>query len=415
MIALMTPKLLLKYYLLLFLIFCLINPIANVFAHQSSGEVCIYLYKSSTLEKLLSYFNSKPELNITVYNITDPILYERFFEIINMLRIFVIDKNQSADRDRLKTCLGCELKRLAQKEIIKLSSPPLIGFFYNRKLSAVTIGITDKNIIDKALEVNIKDHAIVFTPNGTYILNDEAVRTRLEELFHVQWIRKKAEISAFTILVSTLLLALSDSVNPCTFAVFTALLLIAFHSLNKKRATVIGFSFIAAIFIGYYALGIGLLPLLTNILYIDKIVAIVGLFVSVFSILRGLKSRFKSPVPKSVKKFIDLQLRKSSIDPIASFIFGLVTTVCLLPCSGGPYIIGLGLLSTLKPFQAYALLALYNVVFITPLILILMILLLFSKYSYKIKIFRSTKLSAMELLSGIILMAICLFILLENT
>lgn len=182
----------------------------------------------------------------------------------------------------------------------------------------------------------------VFTPYDVYSLSN--VRIQLQEFFLAER-SEKTEINVSKLVLSITLLALTDSVNPCTFALFTALLFATLHSLGEMRAATTGFFFISAIFIGYYVLGLGVFRILVAIPHIDKALPILGLMLGVFSIIRGLKVKFKSSIPKSFRRFMELRIRKSYASIIASFVLGLIATFTLLPCSGGPYMVGLGLLS----------------------------------------------------------------------
>ena len=212
-----------------------------------------------------------------------------------------------------------------------------------------------------------------------------------------------------------LLKELADSINPCTFTVFTALLLISLHSLGRMRAALTGISFVLAVFICYYSLGLGLIQALTGIPYADKVIAIAGLIIGAISIARGLKPEFKSPIPKTLRKPLEKFLEKAYFSPVASFILGTLASFALLPCSGGPYIVGLGILSTLKEkFQAYLLLALYNTIFVAPLLIILLAVLASRRYVRKVKILRGRCLGTMEFISGLILIIICLLILFSS-
>jgi len=246
-----------------------------------------------------------------------------------------------------------------------------------------------------------------------YTLTDESVRAKLAELLVGPEGRGKGAMDASTLILSIVFLALADSVNPCTFAVFTALLFISLYSFGKMRTVATGFSFILAVFIGYYALGLGLVQILTAFPNIHRALAVLGLVLGAFSIVSGIRPRFKSPIPRSVRGFMEQRIIKSYASPVASFALGLVATFTLLPCSGGPYLVGLGLISGLgEPIEAYLLLALYNLIFAVPLAAILVILLMFSSLSRKVKVLRSSKLGLMEVISGTLLVAVCLWILL---
>ncbi len=186
------------------------------------------------------------------------------------------------------------------------------------------------------------------------------------------------------------------------------------HSLGRRKAVATGLSFISAIFLGYYALGLGIFQALVVVPQVEKTLAILGLMLGSVNILRGVRVRvkFKSPISKSFRKFMELRIGKSYASIIASFLLGLIATFTLLPCTGGPYIVGLGLLSALKDaVQVYLLLALYNLIFVTPLILIMAALAAFSSTVRKIKALRSRNLRAMGLISGLLLAMVCIYLL----
>ncbi|MEM1515688.1 MAG: hypothetical protein QXH24_06570 [Candidatus Bathyarchaeia archaeon] len=210
-------------------------------------------------------------------------------------------------------------------------------------------------------------------------------------------------------------LALSDSLNPCTFAVFTALLLISLNAFGRKRTMITGTCFILAVFSGYYALGLGLIQFFACLPNIDKIASALGIFIGALNIIRGVKSKFKSPVPRALQGFINSRIDKSSLGPAASFLTGFIISLTLLPCiGGGPYIVGITILSPLDAIQRCAYLALYNTIFVAPLIIILLVSFASTKYFRRIKIFRSKRLRSMEFASGVILTFICLYMILSS-
>lgn len=309
-------------------------------------------------------------------------------------------------------CTRCEIPLfLYARALLMRYASPLIGFFRNGRLIAITLGITKFEILNKALNAVSDDGVKVFAFNNEYSLTDESITVGLENLFLQQ---AESGVNAPNILLSVALLALADSINPCTFAVFTALLFIALHTLSKTKVVLTGLSFIAAVFLCYYISGLGLVHILGGIPYVDKAVALVGLAVGTFSVTRSLKPKFKSPVPRSLRSFIELHMRKLYVSPAVSFALGAVVSLTLIPCSAGPYIVSLGLLSALNdPVQTHLLLALYNGLFITPLMVLLFAVLASRIYVRKIKVFRGTKLGVMELINGSILVMVCMYIILS--
>jgi len=372
---------------------------ANVLPYVSAEktfDIYVYCsYESSDSRALLEYLSSELKQNVIIYDVADQSNYGRFLELRRTLILSIEEQPQNQ-----KGCEICLLNKYA-----KSYNLPIAGFFWEGKLAIITVGVTQPEAIEQLLNVNVGDGVLVVKNNQTYIITDETVKSKLERLFIEEGVNPP-----LTALIS---LALSDSINPCTFAVFTALLLITLNALGKNRTIVIGACFILAIFISYYALGLGLIQFFALTPNLDKIVSVIGVFIGVFNIVRGLRPNFKSPLPKIIRKFISSQIDKSFLSPIASFLLGLILSLTLLPCTGGPYLIGAILLAPLKSIQKYAYLALYNIIFVAPLIVILLLISLSAEYSRKIKTFRSSRLGAMEFASGLILVAVCLYILLQ--
>jgi len=355
----------------------------------------------SSQPSYMSYFHIS-NCDVVFHNLDDP-SGNSFSEIVQTLMIWGIKITPP------EACISCLLAHQTWDELVRNYASPLIGYFHKGRLTAMTLGINDIGILEKALAFE-GDQVKIFTRSSEYSLKNESIVMNLEGLFQQE---KGVKISVSNIIWPLVLLAVADSVNPCTFAAFTALLLITLNLLGKRRTVLTGFSFIVAVFLSYFILGIGLIYLFTRILYIDKIVAVFGLIIGVIGISLGLRPQFKSLVPKSVSGTIDSLIRKTYASSIASFFLGVVISFTLLPCSSGPYVVGTSLLSTLEGgVYQYLLLTIYNLIFIAPLIVILIAVLLIRGYVRKIKVFRSKNLGAMELISGLLLVLISIYILL---
>lgn len=170
--------------------------------------------------------------------------------------------------------------------------------------------------------------------------------------------------------------ALLDSVNPCAFSVL--FLTIAFlFSLGKERRDIlkIGGVYIFGIFTVYVLIGIGVLKVL-DVFSIPNIVSKIGAWVLVLFVAIDTVGVFfpKFPIKMQIPKFINPKIatfiHKASI-PSALFL-GVLVGLFEFPCTGGPYLLILGLLhdhSTLVTGGLYLLL--YNLVFVAPLIVVL--------------------------------------------
>lgn len=172
--------------------------------------------------------------------------------------------------------------------------------------------------------------------------------------------------------------ALVDSVNPCAFSVL--ILTIAFlASLGAVRSKVltIGGTYIAGIFAVYFMVGAGLLRALEffgvpHIL--GKIGALILLLFGIAVILSHLFPSFpiKFKIPDSAHGQMAKLIGKASLP--AAFLLGAFVGIFEFPCTGGPYLMVLGLLhdkATVGIGLSY--LILYNVIFILPLTAILLL------------------------------------------
>jgi len=365
-------------------------------------EVRIYGFSDAfSSKKIMDYFNNKSD-KVIFYDLHDSVALERFYDILYILGTQGVAITS--------VCSFCGYN-MSWREIWEAYAQPLVGFFQGEKLIAITVGVTEHKILDNAFTPN-SDCVKIFTYQGEYFLTNGDVRNRLEWLFGKE--KENISVGSLDLVLPIMLLALADSVNPCTFVVFTAILLMALHSFGRKKTIVTGLSFILAVLMGYYCLGVGLLQVLVRIPFINEVVAIIGLVIGVFNILHGLKPRFKSPVPKTLRRFVEVWITKSYANIVMSLGAGFLTTFTLLPCTGGPYIVGLGLLSILSDYiQVHLLLILYCAIFVSPLIIILVTLLAFNKLSRKIKAFRTSQLGSMELVGGALIVSVCLYILLS--
>jgi cytochrome c-type biogenesis protein len=171
--------------------------------------------------------------------------------------------------------------------------------------------------------------------------------------------------------------ALIDSVNPCAFSVL--LLTVAFLlSIGKLRSSVlqVGSAYIAGLFVVYLLIGLGLLQTL-HIFNTPHFMANVGAGLLVVLGLVNIANEFvpafpvKLAIPHSAHKKMAVLMQRASI-PTAVVLGGLVG-LCEFPCTGGPYLMVLGLLhDQTSYYTGVGYLLLYNVIFVSPLVLILL-------------------------------------------
>ncbi|MEO0416043.1 MAG: hypothetical protein AAF226_13935, partial [Verrucomicrobiota bacterium] len=178
-----------------------------------------------------------------------------------------------------------------------------------------------------------------------------------------------------------------DGVNPCAFAtiiLFLSYLQIARH--GPRQILMVGISFIFAIFITYFVLGLGLVEVVSRIqilkgvgMTLNIILAIFALVIMVLSFkdgilcLRGRLADTTLQLPAFLKNRIRNVARKGARHErfvIAAFVSGVVISVLELACTGQVYLPTIQVMIQEGRALAYGYLLIYNLAFILPLILI---------------------------------------------
>lgn len=173
----------------------------------------------------------------------------------------------------------------------------------------------------------------------------------------------------FHVLTLVLTMAILDSINPCTFAIYTSLLIMAstIHGKTRRQVKIVGLSFILGVFVAYYLLGLGFLAVLGFLDLISKVIGLVAMVFGLYLLLTNVSSRGCKIEVKHLKYV------RNAVNPYLAFIIGGFLGLTLLPCSGGPYVVTLTVMEKFKLPYYYEiiLLTIYNTVFILPLALIL--------------------------------------------
>ncbi len=176
-------------------------------------------------------------------------------------------------------------------------------------------------------------------------------------------------------------LALADAVNPCEFAVLTMLLvaIMAYNPHKKINIVWAGLSFSLAVFIMYLIYGLFIIKsfqlvqgitLVRPFLYkgLGAVAVILGLL-QIKDFFAYKVGSFSTEMPVSWRPKVKALIAKVT-SPAGAFVVGLLVTLFLLPCTIGPYIILGGLLSVMEIVKTLPTLLLYNVIFISPMLLI---------------------------------------------
>lgn len=218
-----------------------------------------------------------------------------------------------------------------------------------------------------------------------------------------------------------------DGLNPCVFAtlIFLMSLLIGMRTNNIKNLILIGVVYSFACFITYFSIGFGLLkvigwfiggfPILRMILnmFIALALLVVGVlsFVDAISFFKnGNSGKIIVKLPINLKNKIHSLLRNLRYSKLflpSVFIVGVIVTVIESVCSGQVYVPTLLLLIAKEGVTSewFIYLILYNIMFIIPLLLLLVLT------CGGISVISLAKLGKKELMIGKILVGILFFLL----
>ncbi|MEK7163891.1 MAG: cytochrome c biogenesis protein CcdA [Patescibacteria group bacterium] len=210
--------------------------------------------------------------------------------------------------------------------------------------------------------------------------------------------------------------AIVDSINPCAISVL--LLTIGFlFSLQKSRSNIlsIGLAYIAAIYLIYISIGLGILRALTFFgfpKFLGKFGAIFIITAGVLNIINHYFPKFpiKLAMPESSHSKLAKFIEKASIP--SAVILGILVGLYEFPCTGGPYLTILGLLHDKATyFQGFLYLIYYNLIFILPLVVILW---LGSRQDLfeKVSKWRNDKMTKLGIIDGLIMIILGVIILL---
>lgn len=232
-------------------------------------------------------------------------------------------------------------------------------------------------------------------------------------------------------LTPTIIMAgLIDGINPCAISmlIFLISFIARIQNLHRKIFP-IGWSFISGSFLAYFVIGLGILKFTAN----QAIVRIYNLLYLIFgslAIILGIISiadayrvkkheidKIKLQLPIKIKKLTHYFIRQIPYTSIlltlfSAFLIGFLMSLLEFPCSGQVYVPTITLIGNpLNKISSLLLLVLYNLMFVLPLILIVLI----SSYylsSLKIANFISRNLFKIKILTALLFFTLGIYMLL---
>jgi len=209
--------------------------------------------------------------------------------------------------------------------------------------------------------------------------------------------------------------ALIDSFYSCAFSFL--LLTIAFlFSLGTMRGGIIkiGVAYIFGIFLAYLLIGLGILGTLhifNTPHFMGKLGAFILIAFGVINLLSEFIPKFpiKLQIPHVAHDKMASLLRKSSISAV--FFLGMLVGLCEFPCTGGPYLMVLGLLRDGTTYlKGFGYLIWYNLLFVLPLVAVLFVA---SDHSVleKLQEWKRNNLNKTKLIGGVVMIVLGILIL----
>ncbi|MDP3064891.1 MAG: cytochrome c biogenesis protein CcdA [Chloroflexota bacterium] len=178
------------------------------------------------------------------------------------------------------------------------------------------------------------------------------------------------------LLPTVLAAGFADGINPCAFAVMAFLVAFLF-ALRKSRSHVlaVGAAYILGMYVVYFALGLGLLRGITLfgqphlIAFVSAgVVVALGLVQVKDALYPRLPVHLSMPAP--LWRMTKGMMSRTGV--LSAAALGGLVGLCTVPCSGGIYVGILGLLASQASYlKGVGYLAVYNVMFVLPLVAIL--------------------------------------------
>lgn len=340
-------------YLIIFLILCFsfisffninlyaINDKKNLyFFYNKNCNSCIEVYvylKNLVVEK-------SKNIDLKVYDLTNYENVNLCFYLLEKYKFFENVKPEDFNYVKLKSSNGTVL------------------FIGNKAL----VGVDD---IEKNTEKYLDEYL-----NSN--LNNDNLEKLIEEYKNNKFISYHFENKYITI-PAILFSGLIDSINPCAIAVIIFLIATLSLTKNKRDLLKYGLIYISTIFIVYLSLGFGFSYLIQKI-HIPRIFFIaVGSILILLSIIsfkdffwygKGISLR----IPKKLEGVIKNNINKATV--LSLIFLGFIVSLFESACSGSIY---LGVLSLISKqgldSNLVLLLIIYNIIFILPLFIILIV------------------------------------------
>lgn len=209
--------------------------------------------------------------------------------------------------------------------------------------------------------------------------------------------------------------AFADAANPCALAVLILLLATVIAAKGKNRALLSGFMFSLAIFLSYLLMGLSVYKAIGAFgisKYLSLVVGILAVVIALanFKDVFWYGKFFIMEVPLSWRPKMQEIIRKAT-SPWSAFGIGFLVSLFLVPCASGPYVVILGKLAEKTDMaKTFTLLMLYNLVFVSPMILITLAMYFFNAKLSNLEKMRRDNLRLLHAITGVIMLAVGVYL-----
>ncbi len=204
--------------------------------------------------------------------------------------------------------------------------------------------------------------------------------------------------------------SLIDSINPCAFSILFLTIAFLFNlGRNRREIFKIGSVYILGIFVVYLLIGLGILQtlhLFNTPHFMAKLGALLLIAWGSLNLINQFFPAFpiKLKIPSIAHHHLAKLMHRATVP--AAFGLGVLVGLCEFPCTGGPYLMILGLLHDKVTYYSGAVyLLLYNLIFVSPLVVILA-LASQPQLHEQVKAWRKANGSQMELIGSLVLIGI---------
>ena len=225
--------------------------------------------------------------------------------------------------------------------------------------------------------------------------------------------------------IFTLFIAIVDGFNPCNLFILTLLMsLMLTESHSRARIYAVGFSFIGVIYVFYFLFMAAWLNIFKYIGFMDPLrigIALIAIFAGLinckelFFYRKGItlmvQDKHVGPLKKRIAHVAEM-MKTAKLPSLigASIVLAIFSSLVELPCTAGFPIVYTGVLSGLGVGHGllyYAYLALYNLIYVLPLIVIITVV----GYTFKGRQISKEKMALIKFIGGAIMLLLGLVLL----